>query len=188
MLGGGLNSDVLLGGDRIGGNEVVRQVAIHSVGGDKVTVGGELKGDDFYLLFGLLTRLNNIAEVAVRERGFNTVGGVVTHRQADRAGRRDRAVVSKACAILGQLCDQFGLKLGHLGHVLAITGVQNTPRHLIAHFITIFGQLRALAQHFGGNGVLLLKHRRHAFLFREFQRLLPALNRQVAAHFIGEHQ
>ena len=66
-----------------------------------MTVGGQFKGDDFDLLFGLLARLNNIAEIAVREGGFDTVGGIVTHRQADRAGRRDRAVVGEARTVLG---------------------------------------------------------------------------------------
>lgn len=72
--------------------------------------------------------------------------------------------MGKPRTVLGQLGHQLRLKLGHLSHVLTITGVQDTSRHLIAYFIAIFGQLRPLAQHFGSNGVLLLKHWRHAFL------------------------
>ena len=66
--------------------------------------------------------------------------------------------------------------LGHLGHILAVTGVQNAPWHLITHFVAIFSQLWPLTQHFGGNGVLLFEHRRHALLLRKLQRLFPALN------------
>ena len=96
--------------------------------------------------------------------------------------------MSKASTVLGELRYQLRLKLGHFGHVLAVAGVQNPPRHLVAYLVAVAGELRALAHHLGRNGVLLFKHWRHALLFRKLQRLLPPFQGQMTTDLFSERQ
>ena len=122
------------------------------------------------------------------ERRLNAIGSVVAHGERDSACGGNRTMVSKASTVLGELRYQLRLKLGHFGHVLAIAGVQNPPRHLVTYLVAVAGELRALAHHLGRNGVLLFKHWRHALLFRKLQRLLPPFQRQMTTDLFSERQ
>ncbi len=121
------------------------------------------------------------------EARLDAVGGVVGQAQADGAGRRDRAVVGEARALLGQRLDQLGRVLGDLLHVTRILGVQHATGNLVADLVTVLGHLRTLAQHFGGDFEGLAQQRCRPLLLGQLQRLLPADQRHLAGDFLGKH-
>src|SRR5690349_17163833 len=129
FLRGGLDVHVLLRADVVGSHEVLRQLGgrvvgeRQRVGVDEGAVGEQLVAVDLDLFLGLLALADHVARVVVGEAGLDAVGGVVGQRQRDRAGRRDRAVVGKARAGLGELLDQVGGDGGDALHVAAVLGV-----------------------------------------------------------------
>ena len=71
-------------------------------------------------------------------------------------------------------------------HVAAVARVQHAPRYAVAHFPAVARHLRALAEHRAGDGELLVHDRRRAFLARNLDARLPAGDRHLASHVLGE--
>ena len=140
--------------DVVGSREVVRQLvrrgraARHRARIDQLAVGQQLEGEHVDLLLRLLAFADHVAEVVVRERRLDAVRRVVRERQRDRAGRRDRAVVREARALLRELVDQFRRDFGDALHVAAVARVQDAARELVADLApsrTISGRLRSIS-------------------------------------------
>src|ERR1700728_4733349 len=104
---------MLLGGNVVGGNEIVRQSL--SIGGgsrlgvgiDQLAVRKQLEGIDANLLLGLLPWPDHVPDVVMRERRLDAVRRIVGERQRDGPRGRDRGVVREARAGPGELVHQL---------------------------------------------------------------------------------
>ena len=194
LLRSGLDVDVLLRRDIVGGDEVFRQggfriVAVrHRFRVDQLAVGQQFVAVHFHFFLGLLAFADHVAAVMVRERRLDAVGGVVGQRQRNGAGRRDRAVVGEAGTLLGHFGDQLRRHRGHTLHVTRVFGVQHAALDLLAQLVAVGGHFRALAQHFGRDLELFVHDRSRTFFFGQRQTHFPAGQRHFARDGFGEFQ
>ena len=185
---------MLLGRHLVGGDEVVGQPLLggfgagYGLGVDQVPVGQQLEGEHIHLVLGFFAGPDDVAEIVMGETGFDAVAGVVGQGQRDGAGGRDGAVVGEASADSGQFLDQFRLDRRDLLQVAAIAGVQDFSLDAIACLDAVADHFRALAQHLGGHGEILLQNRGRPFLARQLQSDAPAGQGQFLGDFLGENQ
>ncbi len=178
--------------DVLGGDEIVRQLVGCllgiglRIGVDQLTIGEQLIREDIHLLLALLPLTNHVARIHMREAGLDAVTGIIGQRQRDGTGRRNRTVVGKAAPLLCHRGNQLRLLLRHLLHIAAVLGMEHLAQNPVADTPAISDQLGTLTYHILGDLERLIHHRGCTLLLRQFDTGLPAGDRQLLGHHLGE--
>ena len=191
MLCGGLHVDVLPRGDVVGGHEVVGEGVGPALSGRRprvheLAVGEQLEGVHVDLLLRLAAFADDVPGVVVREARLDAVARVVREGEGDRPRRCDGGVVGEARAFLGQRFDQLGFDPGQPLHVAAVPRVQHLALDPVSRPDAVARHLRAPREHLPGHHEGLLHDRRRPLLPAQGERGLPAGDRHLPRHALGE--